>query len=213
MDRRDVEALARGAVDVGVPLDAPGEAAVVRFLDALTEWNARIHLTGERDPAALVRHALDSLAVVPGLPPAGLVIDVGAGGGFPGIILAIARPDLDFVLLDSRRRAVSFLRETSRSLPLPNVSALHRRAEEAVKELGGKAAAVISRALRLDQYLRLAAPLVAADGMVLAMQTPGRADVARSVAAEVGLALVSERGYLLPGAKRRALLVFRRARP
>lgn len=214
MDRRVVDALARGAADVGHPLDVRSAAALVRFLDGLSEWNARIRLTGERSPAALVRHMLDSLAVVSALPqaPGRLVIDVGSGGGFPGIVLAIARPDLDFVLLDARRRAVSFLRETARNLPLPNVRALHRRAEEAASELGGRGAAVVSRAVRLDVYLRLAAPLVADDGVVLAMQTPGRAAAERA-AAGTGLELVDERIYELPGAGRRALHVFRRVRP
>jgi 16S rRNA (guanine527-N7)-methyltransferase len=213
LERREVDALARGAGDVGVRLDASSLSALVGFLDRLMQWNARIRLTGERSPGALVRHALDSLAVVPNLPARGLVVDIGTGGGFPGIILAIARPDLDFLLLDARRRAVSFLRETARALPLGNVRAVHRRAEDAVDDLAGRAAAVVSRALRLDDFLALAAPLVAEGGIVLAMQTPGRATTARSSAAAANLELVDEREYAVPGAGRRALLVFRHVRP
>jgi 16S rRNA (guanine527-N7)-methyltransferase len=213
VDRRDVDALAEGALDVGIRLEASTLSALVRFLEVLIEWNARIRLTGERSPAALVKHVLDSLAVVPRLPASGLVVDVGAGGGFPGIVLAIARPALDVVLLDARRRAVSFLREATRRVGLGNVQALHRRAEEMTDALGGRADAVISRALRLDDYLALAAPLVADDGVVLAMQTPGRGYAARDAATAASLELIEEHDYTVPGAGRRTLLVFRRRRP
>ena len=213
METRDVDALKHGAADLAIGLRPPAFAALVQFLDLLVAWNDRIRLTGEREPAGLVKHVLDSLAVVPSLPSSGLVIDVGAGGGFPGIVLAIARPDLEVILLDARRRAVSFLRETARVAGLPNVRALHRRAEDAVGELGGRAATVISRALRPDTYLPLAASLVADDGVVLAMQTPGRVESARVLAAQVGLTLAQERTYDVPGAGRRALLVFHRLRP
>jgi 16S rRNA (guanine527-N7)-methyltransferase len=140
------------------------------------------------------------------------VIDIGAGGGFPGIVLAAARPDLEFVLVDARRRAVSFLRETARSLPLPNVRALHRRAEELPADYARRAALVLSRAVRLDDVLRLAAPLLADDGSVLAMQTIGKAASARSAARVAGLELVDERRYEITGAGPRALLIFQRPR-
>jgi 16S rRNA (guanine527-N7)-methyltransferase len=213
VDRADVDALERGAAAVGLHLDAPAVSLLTRFLDGLAEWNSRIRLTGERSFPALVKHTVDSLAVVQSLPARGLVVDIGSGGGFPGIVLAVVRPDLDFVLLDARRRAVSFLRETARRLPLPNVRALHRRAEDALDELGQRAAAVVSRAVRLDEYLALAAPLVEDDGVILAMQMPGRSVMAEAAATRVDLALVEERAYTLPGAGRRALLVFRRRRP
>jgi 16S rRNA (guanine527-N7)-methyltransferase len=213
VEGREVDLLAHGAGEIGVQLDGSTLAALVAFLDRLAEWNARIRLTGERSPEALVKHVLDSLAVVPHLPAHGLVVDIGAGGGFPGIVLAIARPDLRFVLLDARRRAVSFLRETARMLPLANVQAIHRRAEEVVGDLGGRAAAVVSRALRLDDFLALAAPLLADGGVILAMQTPGRASAARSWATAASLELVEEHAYAVPGAGSRALVVFRRIPP
>src|SRR5207249_9597956 len=67
---------------------------LVRFLDLLAVWNRRIHLTGQRDLSSLIRaHAIDSLAPAPHLPSTGLVVDVGSGAGFPGIVLGCLRSE------------------------------------------------------------------------------------------------------------------------
>jgi 16S rRNA (guanine527-N7)-methyltransferase len=141
------------------------------------------------------------------------MVDVGSGAGFPGIILACARPDLEVVLLESRRRRVSFLRETLRSISLPKARVLEARAEDAARDhtLARRAAVVIARGVRLDAFLALAAPLLADAGEVIAMQTPRTAVVAEAAAEPHGLLLWRRHDYTLHGGAARTLLVFTRA--
>lgn len=206
----DVATLRTSAVQLGVEIDQEAIARVDRFLDLLLEWNQRFNLTGERDRGALVRkHVVDSAAPIPWLPQRGLIIDVGSGAGFPGIILGCFRPDLDLVLIESRRRPTSFLREAIRGIPLPNARAFEVRAEDAAREPGvaGQAAVVLSRAIRLPLFLTLAAPLVSQTGSVIAMQTPRTAASTPDVE---GLVLQERRPYCLPDGEERVLLRFAR---
>ena len=206
----DVATLKTTAVQLGVEIDQDAIARVDRFLGLLLEWNQRFNLTGERDQGALVRrHVVDSAAPIPWLPQRGLIIDVGSGAGFPGIILSCLRPDLELVLIESRRRPTSFLREAIRGIPLPNARALEMRAEDAAREPGvaDQAAAVISRAIRLPLFLTLAAPLVSQTGSVIAMQTPR---TAANIPDVEGLALRERRSYCLPDGEERVLLRFAR---
>jgi 16S rRNA (guanine527-N7)-methyltransferase len=208
-----VRAAARGlGVEVGP--DALGRLA--RFLDLLALWNRRIRLTGERDRVSVVRaHAIDSLAPVPHLPSAGLVIDVGSGAGFPGIVLGCVRPELEIALIESRRRRASFLNEAIRAIPLHAARAFELRAEEAAADpdLAGRAEVVISRALRLEVFLALAAPFLAQHGTAIAMQTPRTAGHAPILAAHRGFRLAARHDYALPGGAARTLLFFDRRVP
>jgi 16S rRNA (guanine527-N7)-methyltransferase len=185
-----------------------------RFIALLLVWNRRIRLTGERDRATLVaKHTLDSLAPAPYLPESGLVTDIGSGAGFPGIVLGCVRPDLPLILVESRRRRASFLREAIRAVPLPRARVLEVRAEEALRDpdLSAGSRLVVSRALRLDRFLALAAPLLDVEGVALAMQTPTVRDDAPAIALEEGYRLRDVRDYQLPGGARRSLLLFSRS--
>src|SRR5262245_11665472 len=156
MTAEQAELLRQRAAAWDLSLEAVALDRLGRFLDLLRTWNQRIRLTGEREEEVLVRkHTLDSLAPVRYLPARGLTIDIGSGGGFPGIILGCVRPDLGLVLLDARRRPVSFLREAVRDIPLPRARALQLRVEDAIEEmdLAGRAAVVIARALGVDVFL------------------------------------------------------------
>src|SRR5258708_4408492 len=130
MTPAEARALRLGAEHLGVDLDAGSIARIDAFLALLGVWNQRVRLTGERDGKTIVRkHVIDSLAVVPHLPTAGDVIDIGSGGGFPGIIVGCLRPDLPLVLIESRRRRASFLNEVVRSVGLHAARVLEMRAE------------------------------------------------------------------------------------
>jgi 16S rRNA (guanine527-N7)-methyltransferase len=204
-------ALAAGAAHLGVLLDAAATERIDRYLAVLAAWGRHTRLTGERDEEAIVRkHVVDSLAAAPLLPPAGLVVDVGSGAGFPGLILACTRPDLDVVLVEARRRRVSFLREAAREAGLPLVSALEVRAEELASRPGiaSAAALAVARALRLDVFLALARPLVAPGGAIVAMQTPAAIPLARAAGDAHGLRLKDVHPYTLPAGERRALIVY-----
>ena len=205
-------ALVRGAAALGVSLEAASIARIGRFIDLLDLWNRRTHLTGDRDRGTLVRkHAVDSLAVLPELPTAGIVIDVGSGAGFPGVIVGCARPDLTLRLIESRRRPASFLSDAIRTVPLPEARVLEMRAEDAAgdESVGGGAHVVLSRAVRLDVFLTLAAPLVRPGGLVVAMQTPATGvDAARKAGSVHRLDVSRVRDYQLPDGERRRLIVF-----
>jgi 16S rRNA (guanine527-N7)-methyltransferase len=191
---------------LGIDVDEDAVARVLRHVDLLDVWNKRFHLTGERDRATLLlKHAVDSLAPVPWIPTyPGLVVDIGTGAGFPGVILACVRPDIQIALIEPRRRPCSFLAESIRSIPLPRARVMEARAEDLPTELRGAADVVVSRALKLETFLRLAAPLLRPDGSAIAMQTPQTV-----VPVSPGLRLAETHDYELPdGGERRRLLRF-----
>ena len=208
MTSPETAVLHASAREFGVAVDAAAEARIAGFVGLLALWSERLPLTGEREQDRIVRrHVIDSLAVVPCLPATGRVVDVGSGAGFPGIVLACLRSDLELMLIESRQRPATFLREVIRSLPLPRARVLEMRAEDAAEEpeLARKSAAVVSRAIRLESFLRLAAPLVAPGGYVIAMQTPR---TAASAGHRGSLRLAERRHYRLPDGARRCLLLF-----
>jgi 16S rRNA (guanine527-N7)-methyltransferase len=210
MDPGAARALAEGAAHFGLSVDGATRERLGRYLETLRLWGRRTRLTAEREEAAVVRkHVVDSLAVMPLLPARGLVVDVGSGAGFPGVVIACVRPDLEVMLVDSRRRRVSFLRDAIRAAGLARATAVEARAEDLGQrpDVAGVAAAVTARAVRLDAFLALAAPLVAFPGRIIAMQTPDTAAGAAQAAAAQGLMVQDVRAYSLPAGERRALVV------
>ncbi len=124
-----LDALAAG----GVTLPARARTALAAYLDLLGKWNRTYNLTAIREPERMVtHHVLDALAVLPHLPAReGLaLLDVGSGGGVPGIPLAIARPGWRVVLLDSNHKKGAFLRQATIELALANAETVTARVEE-----------------------------------------------------------------------------------
>ena len=108
---RHAEELNKGAVELSVELSAQQHEQLLAYLALLIKWNKAYNLTAVRDPNEMVsRHLLDSLSVVPFVTEAGdNWLDVGSGGGMPGIPLAILFPERQFTLLDSNGKKTRFL--------------------------------------------------------------------------------------------------------
>jgi 16S rRNA (guanine527-N7)-methyltransferase len=159
------------------------DARVARWLASLLETPG---LTSIADPEEARRvHVADSLAAAPFL-VRGPVVDVGSGGGSPGIPLAAARPDLDFDLLESNGKKCDFLRAAAGEFP--NVAVVCARAEEHARDRGRDAyGAALARALAPPLVaLEWCLPLVAPGGVAIIFTGEPDAERARSVAATVG---------------------------
>ncbi len=124
--------LVRGAQALGVELSEGQQQQLLAYLALLIKWNKAYNLTAVRDPDEMVsRHLLDSLSVVPFVAGAGRTwLDVGSGGGMPGVPLAIMFPDRGFTLLDSNGKKTRFLTQVKLELKLANLEVVHSRVEQ-----------------------------------------------------------------------------------
>ena len=131
----DADAITSAAAELGLQLSESQSDALARYAELLLRWNTVHNLTAIETPAhVLSHHLLDSLAVVPQIQDVAghrsmRVLDVGAGGGLPGIPLAIAMPDLHVTLIDRVQKKVAFLTQAKLELALDNVTCLHARVE------------------------------------------------------------------------------------
>jgi 16S rRNA (guanine527-N7)-methyltransferase len=170
MDAATKQRLIDGAAQLGVVLDEGHVTRLVRLLELLSTWNTRINLTAVTEPAAVVeRHFLDSLSLVPMLRSASTLVDVGAGAGFPGSVIAIARPELRVTCVESIRKKVAFLQALRREVA-PNLEPVCARVED-FRATGRTFDAAVSRATwEPARWLAEGAPLVAPGGLLIAMQ-------------------------------------------
>jgi len=164
--------LATGIATLGLALNAAQRAALTAYLALLTKWNKTYNLTAIREPQRMItHHLLDALAVVPHLPstPGLRILDVGSGGGVPGIPLAIARPDAHVVMIDSNHKKAAFLVQAAIELQLPNIESHALRVEDFAPALPFDI--VISRAFsELGAFASVAARHVAPQGRIFAMK-------------------------------------------
>ncbi|MCU1719118.1 16S rRNA (guanine(527)-N(7))-methyltransferase RsmG [Pseudomonas sp. 5P_3.1_Bac2] len=133
---RHAEELRQGADELGVALSSGQQEQLLAYLALLIKWNKAYNLTAVRDPDEMVsRHLLDSLSVVPYVAATGdNWLDVGSGGGMPGIPLAIMFPERQFTLLDSNGKKTRFLTQVKLELKLANLQVIHSRVEEFTPE-------------------------------------------------------------------------------
>jgi len=135
--------LCKAARAMHAPLSEAGGAILIEYLHLLERWNARFNLSSIDGIRQMVdRHLLDSLAVAPWV-SGETVVDAGSGAGLPGIPLAVAFPQRDFVLIDSNGKKARFLFQAKTSLGLDNVRVEHGR----VEDYDGPAQLVTCRAL------------------------------------------------------------------
>ena len=164
------------AAALGLMPSANQVRALNQYLDLLLRWNATYNLTAVRDrPGMLTQHLADCLAVVGPVqralserPASGRLLDVGSGGGLPGVVLAIMLPGLDVTCVDTVGKKAAFIRQVSGALGLKNLQAAHARVEALAD---APFAIITSRAFSsLADFTRLSRGLLSPGGAWMAMK-------------------------------------------
>jgi 16S rRNA (guanine527-N7)-methyltransferase len=201
-----LHALADGAQTLGLDLSDAQLAQLMDYLALLSKWNAVYNLTAVRDPAQMVtQHLLDSLSVVPAFADAKNVLDVGAGGGLPGMVLAIARPDMRVSLIDTVHKKTAFLTQAKAELGLSNVTVHTARVEQL--QVAQKFDVITSRAFaELSDFVTWSAHLLAEGGRFIAMKGVMPQDEIAKLPA--GWRVTEVRPLVVPGLNAERHLIF-----
>lgn len=175
----DREAILRqGAEAMGLNLSDGQTAKLLAYGDLILKWNKVYNLTALRDPATVMtHHLLDSLSVIAPLQrertATTRLLDVGAGAGLPGVVIAIMRSDVDVTCLDAVAKKTAFVQQVAAELKLPNLRGLHAR----VETLSGSYDVISSRAFAsLPDFYNGSVQLLADEGVWLAMKGKVPAD-------------------------------------
>jgi 16S rRNA (guanine527-N7)-methyltransferase len=190
---------------------SPGQLqALADYLALLQRWNATYNLTAVRDPAAmLTQHLADCLAVVPPLQrhaEAGRLLDVGSGGGLPGVVIATMLPRWQVTCVDAVGKKMAFVRQVAGSLPLPNLHAEHARIEQLKQPPFDL---ITSRAFAtLADFTRLTRQHLAPGGAWMAMK--GRAPDAEIAELPPGVQVFHVEQLAVPGLDAQRCLVWMR---
>lgn len=162
--------LDEGLARMGIELDVMQRDALVRYVMLLDKWNKVYNLTAVRDPARMISlHILDSLSVRPHVQRCNTLLDVGSGGGLPGIPLAIACPAVRVTMLDTIAKKTTFVRQVIGELSLANADVVNERVEQYDKH--ARFAGVVSRAFaELKDFVEGAGHLCADGGRLFAMK-------------------------------------------
>ena len=163
-----------GARQLGVEIDAGITTQFSIHASELIKLNRKLNLTSITHPEDLaVKHFLDSLAPANFIPDNARMLDIGSGGGFPGIPLKILNPSLKVMLIDGTRKKVNFLKHALRILKLESIEAHQIRAENLHEDpaYANLFDVIISRALSpLKLFVKMALPLLAQQGIIMAMK-------------------------------------------
>jgi 16S rRNA (guanine527-N7)-methyltransferase len=206
-----------GAASWGIALEMDHVRLFARHAEELLKWNAVTNLTAITDPADIARnHFLDSLAPAGLVAPGSDLLDVGSGGGFPGLPLHILVPGVRTTLLDAVRKKVSFLRHVVRVLDLKCIEAVHARVEQLARQPGHarRYDVIFSRAFSaVPPFVKAVLPLLKPRGRVVALKgrvSPAELEELRNTAAGESLGAVLSldlQRYTLPGLQSERTLV------
>jgi 16S rRNA (guanine527-N7)-methyltransferase len=201
----------RSIKDLGLTIGEIHADQFMRYLAHLIQWNESINLTTIIDPKKIIiKHFLDSLVglVATDFPKNGMVLDVGSGGGFPGIPLKIVRSDLRLILVEPTQKKCSFLNSVIGLLKLQDVSTFCGTIEQYAKQPHGDAIdVVVVRALKYQDIKKHLPALLTSKGKVVLYRTEGIKNQ------EIGeeFHLVSETDLILPeGSGKRVVTVIER---
>lgn len=173
MSHPQQQRLAEGATALGLSLAPAQHAQLLAYLDLLAKWNKVYNLTAVRDPAGmLTHHLLDSLAVIAPLVRhaqggAARVLDVGSGGGLPGVVIAICCPEMSVACVDAVAKKAAFVQQAAGVLDLSNLRGVHARVESITEPYD----VITSRAFAtLADFTQWSAGSLGEDGVWMAMK-------------------------------------------
>jgi len=168
------EILKNGSVKLSAELDDEKINQLVRYYELLVEWNEKMNLTAITDEFSVAtKHFLDSLSAISTGYVKGKTIDVGCGAGFPGLVLKIAKPEIELTLLDSLNKRINFLNAVCEDLGIKNVTTVHSRAEDEARRMREKFDTVVSRAVaNMTVLSELCIPFLKVGGRFLALKGP-----------------------------------------
>ncbi|PBI90601.1 16S rRNA (guanine(527)-N(7))-methyltransferase RsmG [Variovorax sp. KBS0712] len=210
MSATPLDTLRAGAAALGVALsDTQGEQ-LLAYGTLMLKWNKVYNLTAVRDPAGVMtHHLLDSLAAVAPLQREwagkGRLLDVGSGGGLPGVVIAIMRPDIEVSCLDAVAKKAAFVQQVAAELELPNLRGLHAR----VESLAGSYEVISSRAFAsLPDFFNGSVHLLAPGGVWLAMK--GKVPTDELAVLPAGVAVFHVEQLTVPGLDAERCIVWAR---
>ena len=202
-------ALEAGVRALGLSLPDAQIDRLLAYQELIAKWNKVYNLTAVRDPAEmLTHHLLDSLAAIPPLlrqtggQPVRL-LDVGSGGGLPGVVIAITCPQIEVHCVDTVLKKATFIQQVAASLRLPNLRGIHARVETLTAEQGGGYDVVCSRAFAsLVDFTNWSRSALAPAGIWLAMKGKQPADELAQLPADVAVFHVEQLAVPGLGAER-----------
>jgi 16S rRNA (guanine527-N7)-methyltransferase len=197
--------------ELGLTIGDSQAEQFVRYLAHLIEWNKTINLTAIIDPKEIIiKHFVDSLTalVATNFPQNGVVLDVGAGGGFPGIPLKIVRSDIRLVLIEPVRKKCSFLNSVIGLLKLQDVSTFDGTIEQYAKRpILHAIDLIVVRALKYEEIRNHIPTLLTSKGKIVLYRT----EAIKKQEIGEGFHLVSETAFVLPqGSGNRVVTVMER---
>jgi len=210
MSAMPLDTLRAGAAALGVALSNAQGEQLLAYGTLMLKWNKVYNLTAVRDPAGVMtHHLLDSLAAIAPLQREwagkGRLLDVGSGGGLPGVVIAIMRPDIEVSCLDAVAKKAAFVQQVAAELELPNLRGLHAR----VESLAGSYEVISSRAFAsLPDFFNGSVHLLAPGGVWLAMK--GKLPTDELAALPAGVAVFHVEQLTVPGLDAERCIVWAR---
>jgi 16S rRNA (guanine527-N7)-methyltransferase len=201
--------LADGIAEMGLDVSTAQQEQLMDYLGLMFKWNSVYNLTSLRDPMQMVtHHLLDSLAAVPAFSGARNVLDVGAGGGLPGIVLAIVRPDMKVSMIDTVHKKTAFLTQVKAQLGLANVTIYTMRVEQL--QVSDKFDVITSRAFAdLSDFVNWSSHLLAEGGRYIALKGVAPQDEQQRLPAAWGVTGVEPLQVPRLGAERHLVFIER----
>lgn len=164
------QVLLEGVSEMRLDVTPAQQEKLLDYLALMNKWNGVYNLTSLRDPMQMVtHHLLDSLAAVPAFAGARNVLDVGAGGGLPGVVLAICRPDMKVSMIDTVHKKTAFLKQVKAELELANVTVYTMKVQDL--DVSDKFDVITSRAFAdLSDFLEWSGHLLQDGGKFIALK-------------------------------------------